>query len=152
MAELQKEKFDQPHDFDQYLGHIDLEQHPLWDKAWHGQDQNAFEKVLSDLGADLAFGYAFDICLHRARTNNKVDYGMRVAFRERTDKHWVNTMMDASDIVRNTHNSIRATGMRECLNSENGLNDAMIEQAQKFAINVDIVCDMGELNDLNKAV
>lgn len=152
MAELQKEKFDQPMEFDQYLGQLDMEKHPLWDKAWNGQDQKAFETILHDLGADLKYGYDFRVCLYRSRMTNKVEYGMRVGFTERTDKVWVDTMMDVSDIARRTHNSIRATGMRECLNSESGLNDAMIEQAQKFVINADIVCDLGELNDLDKVV
>ena len=144
MSELKKERFDQPMEFDQYLGHIDLEQHPLWEKAWHGQDQEAFEQVLKDLGADISQGYAFSICLHRARTNNKVEYGMRVSFRERTDKEWVDTMMATSDIVRNTHNSLRATGMRMGLNEDTPLNEAMMEQAAKLVTIADIKCDMSK--------
>jgi hypothetical protein len=151
MAELQKERFDQPGEFDQYLGHLDLEKHPLWEKAWLGQDQKAFEQVLYELGADLGYGYEFSVCNYMPRTSNRSEYGMRVSFRERSDKVWVDTMMCVSDIVRHTHNSLRATGMRQCLNEDNALNDVMIEQAQKFAINVDIKCDLGELNDLNKA-
>lgn len=152
MNEVRKEKFDQMGEFDQYLGQLDLEKHPLWDKAWLGQDQKAFEQILNDLGADLSYGYDFRVCLYRSRMTNKVEYGVRVGFRERTDKGWMDEMMCVSDIVRHTHNSLRATGMRECLNEDNALNDVMLEQAQRFAINVDIKCDLGELNDLTKVV
>lgn len=151
MSKLRKEKFDQPMEFDQYLGQLDLERHPLWEKAWLGQDQQAFEKILHDFGADLDFGYDFRVCLYRSRMSNKVEYGVRVGFTERTDKFWLDNMMGISDIVRKTKSSIRATGMRETLNEDSPLNDVMMEQAQRYAINVDIKCDLGELNDLNKA-
>lgn len=141
MAEQANEKFDQPHDFDQYLGQIDMELHPLWEKAWIGQDQKAFEEILFDLGADLKHGYDFRVCLYRSRMTNKVEYGVRVGFKERQDKWWVSNMMDASDIVRNTHDSIRATGMRQCLNEDSPLNEVMMEIAAKQAIIVDIKCN-----------
>lgn len=144
MSEMKKERFDQIHEFDNYLGHLDLEQHPLWDKAWFGQDQEVFETVLHELGADLRMGYEFTMCLHRSRTNNKVEYGMRVAFRERTDKEWMTTMMATSDIVRNTHNSLRATGMRMGLNEDTPLNEAMMEQASKLVTMADIKVDMSK--------
>lgn len=144
MAKLQNEKFDQPMEFDQYLGHLDLEKHPEWDEAWKGQDQKVFEKVLHDLGADLNYGYTFNMCLHRSRTSNKVEYGMRVSFRERTDKVWMDSMMDVTDILRHTTDSIRATGMREMLNAETPLNDAMMEQAGKLVVLADIPCNLGE--------
>lgn len=141
MAEQANEKFDQPHDFDQYLGQIDMELHPLWETAWIGQDQKAFEEILFDLGADLKHGYDFRVCLYRSRMTNKVEYGVRVGFKERQDKWWVSNMMDASDIVRNTHDSIRATGMRQCLNEDSPLNEVMMEIAAKQAIIVDIKCN-----------
>jgi hypothetical protein len=144
MSELAVEKFDQPHDFDQYLGQLDMELHPLWEKAWIGQDKEAFETILHDMGADLAHGYDFRVCLHRARTSNKVEYGVRVGFRERTDKWWVDNMMATSDIVRNTHNSLRATGMRQCLNEDSALNEVMMDQAAKYAVVVDIKCSEKE--------
>ena len=144
MSEMAKERFDQPHDFDQYLGQIDMELHPLWEKAWIGQDKEAFETILHDLGADLDHGYEFNVCLYRSRMTNKVEYGVRVMFKERQDKWWVSNMMDASDIVRNTHNSLRATGMRQCLNEDSPLNDVMMEIAAKQAIVVDIKVDMSE--------
>lgn len=145
MSEQAKEKFDQPMEFDQYLGQLDMERHPLWDKAWKGQDKEAFEKILNDLGADLDYGYDFRVCLYRSRMTNKVEYGVRVGFRERTDKWWTDNMMCTSDIVRNTHDSIRATGMRLGLNEDCALNEVMIEQAAKFAIVADIKCDMSEV-------
>lgn len=145
MSEMAKERFDQPMEFDQYLGQLDMELHPLWEKAWIGQDKEAFETILHDMGADLSYGYEFNVCLYRARTTNKVEYGVRVMFRERTDKWWVDNMMDTSDIVRNTHDSIRATGMREALNEDSPLNDVMMDQAAKYAVMVDIKCDMSEV-------
>lgn len=145
MSELAKEKFDQPMEFDQYLGHLDLERHPLWEKAWLGQDQKSFEKVLFQMGADLDYGYEFTVCNYMPRTSNRSEYGMRVSFKERQDKWWVNNMMCTSDIVRNTHDSIRATGMRQCLNEDSALNEVMIEQAAKYAVVVDIKCDMSEV-------
>lgn len=145
MSEIRKEKFDQPMEFDQYLGQLDMERHPLWEKAWIGQDKEAFEKVLYDLGADLDHGYEFNVCLYRSRMTNKVEYGVRVSFKERTDKWWTDNMMATSDIVRNTHNSIRATGMRMGLNEECALNEVMVEQAAKYAVVVDIKCDLSEV-------
>jgi hypothetical protein len=145
MSELAVEKFDQPMEFDQYLGQLDMERHPLWEKAWLGQDQKAFEKILHDLGADLDFGYDFRVCLYRSRMTNKVEYGVRVGFRERSDKWWTDNMMDTSDIVRNTHDSIRATGMRQCLNEDSALNEVMMEQAAKFVTLVDIKVDLSEV-------
>lgn len=145
MSEMAKERFDQPMEFDQYLGQLDMELHPLWEKAWIGQDKEAFETILRDMGADLSYGYEFNVCLYRARTTNKVEYGVRVMFKERQDKWWVDNMMDTSDIVRNTHDSIRATGMREALNEDSPLNEVMMDQAAKYAVMVDIKCDMSEV-------
>lgn len=144
MSELAVEKFDQVHEFDNYLGQLDMELHPLWEKAWIGQDKEAFETILHDMGADLAHGYDFRVCLHRARTSNKVEYGVRVGFRERQDRWWTDNMMATSDIVRNTHNSLRATGMRQCLNEDSALNEVMMDQAAKYAVVVDIKCDLSE--------
>lgn len=140
MSEMAVERFDQPMEFDQYLGQLDMERHPLWEKAWIGQDKQAFETILHDLGADLAYGYEFNVCLYRSRMTNKVEYGVRVMFKERQDKWWTSNMMDASDIVRNTHDSIRATGMRQCLNEDSPLNEVMMDQASKYAVVVDIKC------------
>lgn len=146
MSEQAKEKFDQPMEFDQYLGQLDMEKHPLWEKAWKGQDQKAFEKILYDLGADLNYGYEFRVCLYRSRMTKKVEYGVRASFKERTDDWWVKNMMCTSDIVRNTKDSIRATGMRMALNEDCPLNEVMVEQAAKYAIVADIKCK--EANDL----
>ena len=144
MSEMAKEKFDQPMEFDQYLGQLDMERHPLWERAWIGQDKQAFETILSDLGADLKYGYEFNVCLYRSRMTNKVEYGVRVMFKERSDKWWVSNMMDASDIVRNTHDSIRATGMRQALNEDSPLNEVMMDQAAKYAVVVDIKCNLSD--------
>lgn len=126
---LRKEKFDQVGEFDNFLGQIDMELHPLWNKAWIGQDQQAFEQILHDMGADLNYGYDFRVCLYRARTSNKVEYGVRVSFKERQDDWWVRNMMDTSDIVRNTKCSIRATGMRESLNQDSPMLEVMVQAA-----------------------
>lgn len=142
MSELRKEKFDQVMEFDQYLGHLDLERHPLWTDAWIGQDQNKFEQVLYEMGADTKYGYEFTVCNYMPRTSNRSEYGMRVSFKERTDKWWTDNMMCTSDIVRNTHNSLRATGMRQCLNEDSALNEVMMDQAAKYAVVVDIKCDL----------
>lgn len=150
MSELKKEKFDQPHEFDQYLGQIDMEHHPLWEKAWLGQDQQAFETILNDMGADLRYGYEFRVCLYRARTNNKVEYGVRVSFVERTDKWWVSNMMATSDIVRTTKDSIRATGMRESLMEESPMHTAMVAAAERFVVNADIRVNENEPAEGNK--
>lgn len=132
MASLKKEKQNQTPSFDQYLSFIDMEQHPKWKEGWNKQNQKVFESILHDLGVDLALGWEIDICLHRARTNNKVDYGPRVRFRERTDKWWMNNMMSTSDLVRNTQGSIRSTGMRLSLNEDCSLYSAMKEMAAKY--------------------
>jgi hypothetical protein len=145
MSEQAVEKFDQPMEFDQYLGQLDMERHPLWESAWRGQNQDEFETILYDLGADLNYGYDFRVCLHRSRMTSKVECGLRVGFRERSDKWWVDNMMDTSDIVRNTHDSIRATGMRMGLNEDSPLNEVMMDQASKFAMVVDIKCNDSEV-------
>lgn len=152
MSELKKEKFDQPHEFDQYLGQIDMEHHPLWEEAWVGQNKEKFEKILHDMGADLAYGYEFRVCLYRARTNNKVEYGVRVSFVERTDKWWISNMMSTSDIVRNTKNSIRATGMRESLMEESPMHLAMTAAAERFVVNADIVVNENDIAILVEGV
>lgn len=137
-----KERFDQPMQFDQYLGQLDMEQHPLWDEAWLGQDQQKFEKILHDLGADLNFGYDFRVCMYRARTTNKTEYGVRVGFKERTDKHWMNTMMGIEDVIRNNvgtlSDALARVGMIESLGIENPLNCAMAEGDEEMVINVKI--------------
>lgn len=137
-----KERFDQPMQFDQYLGQLDMEQHPLWEEAWLGQDQKKFEKILYDLGADLNFGYDFRVCMYRARTTNKTEYGVRVGFKERTDKHWMNTMMGIEDVIRNNvgtlSDALARVGMIESLGIENPLNSAMAEGEEELTISVKI--------------
>lgn len=140
MSEMAREKFDQTCSFDQYLSFLDMEKHPLWDEAWKGQNAEKFDQILYDMGADLSKGWEITMCLHRARTSNNVEYGPRVSFVERQDKWWVSNMMATSDIVRNTHDSIRATGMRQAINEDSPLHEVMMDQAAKYAVVVDIKC------------
>jgi len=149
MAEQGKERFEQVGLFNQYLTQADLELHPDYDKALKTGDRKLFEKVLSDFGADLKYGYEEEIAHARARRSDllpsqQVSYGMLVRFKERTDKWWVDNMMAVEDIVDLTKDSIRATGMREALNSASHLYDAMKLEASKNVINVNIACNDGE--------
>ena len=145
MAEQQKERFDQPHDFDQYLGHLDLELHPKWEQAWKGQDQKVFEEILKDMGADLRYGYDFRVCNYRPRTSKHSEYGIRIGFKERSDKWWVDNMMDITDIIRHVKGSVRTTGMRLSIPEDSSLYEVMAQQAAKFAVVVDIKCNEGEV-------
>jgi hypothetical protein len=147
MSEMAVEKFDQPMEFDQYLGQLDMEKHPLWKKAWVDQDKEAFEQILEDLGADISYGYDFRVCLHRSRMTNQVEYGVRVGFKERTDKWWTANMLSVEDLVRTTRGSIRATGMKEALNQETPLSAYVEDQmaksimhVEKSVVKVDRVC------------
>lgn len=144
MREESKNKIGQ---HDQYLGQGDLKLHPLWKNEWLSQphseyepflmghpDQDQFEKLLTSMGADLKYGYTSRVVLHRNRTNNDVNYGLYIHFKERTDKWWMNNMMAVSDIVRNVsenEGSIRATGMRESLNEDSPLLEVMINAAEQ---------------------
>lgn len=145
MSEMAQEKFDQAHDFDQYIGFLDLDTHPKWAEIWEEQDEERFKKVLHYFGADTTQGFGFDQCIYRARRTDltpsqQVEFGIVVRFKERTDKWWVDNMMSIEDIVRHTQNSIRATGMRQTLNEDSPLHEVMMEQAAKYAVVVDIKC------------
>lgn len=149
MSDLAVEKFDQQHDFDQYVGQLDLDLHPSWQKAWEEQDVDRFEKILHYFGADCSKGYKFEQVLYRARRTDlnpsqQVERGLIVRFKERTDKWWKDNMMCVEDIVRHTQNSIRATGMRQALNEDSALHEVMMEQASKFVTCVEIKCNMNE--------
>lgn len=146
MAESAVEKFDQDHDFDQYIGQLDLDTHPKWNQAWETQDKELFEKIIHYFGADITQGYLFEQVLYRARRTDltpsqQVEHGLVVRFKERTDAWWVKHMMSIEDIVRHTQNSIRATGMRQCMNEDTPMNDVMMEQAAKMLVVVDIKCN-----------
>lgn len=148
MAEQGKERFEQVGLFNQYLTQADLELHPNYEQAFKTGDRKLFEKVLNDFGADLSYGYEEEVAYARARRSDllpsqQVSYGVLVRFKERTDKWWVDNMMAVEDIVDLTKDSIRATGMREALNSASHLYDAMKHEASKNVINVDIKCDEG---------
>lgn len=139
---MESGKKNQPAEFDQYLGQLDMEQHPLWEEAWIGQNQEKFEQILHSMGADLAYGYDFRVCLHRARTSNKVEYGVRVGFKERTDKPWMTEMMAVEDIARlnvgGLSDAMARVGMLESLGMENPLNVAMREGDEELVINVQL--------------
>jgi hypothetical protein len=126
-----KEKHDKPGEFDQYLGQLDMEQHPLWEEAWIGQDQSKFEQILFEMGADLDYGYDFRVCNYRARTTNQTEYGVRVGFKERTDKRWMSEMMAIEDVARNTvgglSNALARVGMLESIGHTNPLLEIMHE-------------------------
>lgn len=125
------EKKNQPAEFDQYLGQLDMEHHPLWNEAWVGQDQKKFEQILHDMGADLNYGYDFRICMYRARISNKTEYGVRVGFKERTDKKWMSEMMSIEDVARNTvgglSDALARVGMLESMGHTNPLLEIMHE-------------------------
>lgn len=144
MAEQSKERFDQEMMFDQYLGQLDMEKHPLWGEAWIGQNQEAFEKVMHDMGADLAYGYDFRICLYRPRTGKHCEYGVRVGFKERTDRWWRENMMDVTDLTRyvsENEGTIKAVGMIESLLTNSSVHQAMTHAAERMVVNADIVVD-----------
>lgn len=148
MAEQGKERFEQVGLFNQYLTQVDLELHPLWLDAFINGHRDSFEKILHDFGADLRYGYEEEVAYARARRSDllpsqQVSYGMLVRFKERTDKWWIDNMMAVEDIVDLTKDSIRATGMREALNSASHLYDAMKLEASKNVINVNIACNDG---------
>lgn len=149
MSEQASERFEQVGEFDQYLTHLDLELHPLFKKVLLTGDRDAFEAILKDFGADLSYGYEEEVATARARRKDltptqQVVTGVLVRFKERTDKWWVDNMMDVSDIIRNTKDSIRATGMRLASNEDSPMYQAMIAAASQQVVNVDIACDMGE--------
>lgn len=127
MCRLKAEKFDQHPIFDQFLSFVDLEKHPKWNKAWKEQNQEVFEEVLFDLGADVTQGWSISVCLHRPRTSNAAEYGPMVRFKERTDKGW-ESYRDVSDIVRDTESSVARYGMKLSLGDGNCLNDLMVEK------------------------
>ena len=157
MSEQAKERFEQVGEFDQYLTHLDLELHPNWKQALIIGDRTAFEVILKDFGADLTYGYEEEFATARARRNDlppskQISSGVLVRFKERTDKWWVENMMDVSDIIRNTKCSIRATGMRLASNEDSPMYQAMIAAASQHVTNVEIVCDMGEETEQKKEI
>lgn len=153
MSEMSKERFEQVGEFDQYLTHLDLELHPAFKKVLLNGDRDAFERVLKDFGADLSYGYEEEIATARARRKDlqpskQVVTGVLVRFKERTDKWWVDNMMDVSDIIRNTKDSIRATGMRLANNEDSPMHQAMMAASERYVQSFDIKVDMGEEKDI----
>lgn len=87
---------------DQYLSFLDLENHPDWGSAWKSQNEKKVSEILHSLGVDLDYGWEISVCLHRSRISNKVEYGPRISFKERTDREWMRDNMAVEDIIRNT--------------------------------------------------
>lgn len=104
--------------FNQYLSFLDLECHEDFKKVWSEQDKRGFEKVLMSMGADLNFGWEIKVCLHRSRFSEKVDYGPRITFKERTDKYWIKNGMQLEDIVREVDSTISRVGMILAMNAD----------------------------------
>lgn len=153
MSEMAKELFDQFGEFDQYLTHLDLSLHPQWLEVFINGDRAALERILEDFGADLSYGYTEEVAHARARRSDlkpadQVVYGVLVRFKERTDKWWTDNMMEISDIIRNTKDSIRATGMRLASNEDSPMHQAMMKAAERYVTNVEIRVDMGEDKDI----
>lgn len=142
MAEQSVERFEQPMLFDQYLGDVDLTYHPLWEDGLYEKDRKKFDKILCSLGADLAYGYEFVKGRYRTRFSQEQCDGVRICFKERTDKWWQQNMMDISDIVRyvsENEGTIKAVGMRESLMEDSSMHSAMVAAAERFVINAEIV-------------
>lgn len=122
MSKQATERFEQIGTFDQYLTQLDLELHPLWAEAWAKQDRKLLDKVLYDLGVDISYGYTEEVATVRARRadiipSKQIVTGMLIRFKERTDKAWMDSMMDITDVLRNTTGSIARTGMVLSLNN-----------------------------------
>lgn len=72
-----------------WLSFKDLNKLPDFRLAIMRQDQESFERILYENGADLSYGYNVVKCLHRPRTENMPYDGFRVEFVERLDSDWV---------------------------------------------------------------
>ena len=79
-------------EYDQYLSFVDLERDAEWNVAWKAQNQKKVEELLYKYGCEIDYGYEIEVCLHRPRTSNSVDYGPRISFKSRTDKEWQKNM------------------------------------------------------------
>lgn len=118
MAEQSVERFEQSMLFDQYLGDVDLMRHPQYTEGLYEKDKELHDSILHSMGADLSYGYEFVESTYRTRICKSIRVGVRICFKERTDKWWQQNMMDISDIVRyvsENEGTIKAVGMRESL-------------------------------------
>ena len=91
-------------DFNQYLSFLDLERDPEWNTAWKAQDETKVEELLYKYGADVKYGWAVEVCLHRPRTSNSAEYGPKVNFVERTDEEFA-PYISTEDMIANTTDS-----------------------------------------------
>lgn len=135
-------------EFDQYLGQLDLELHPLWEEAWKGQDQSKFETILHDFGVDLKFGYTFQVETYRARRKDlnpyqQVERGMVVRFRERRDKEFA-SYRELTDIIRTNYvegegsltAALARVGMIESLGTANPMSEAFEKDSMEIIVPV----------------
>ena len=91
-------------DFNQYLSFLDLERDPEWNTAWKSQDEVKVEELLYKYGADVKYGWAVEVCLHRPRCSNQADYGPKINFVQRTDKEWL-PYLSTEDMIATTSDS-----------------------------------------------
>lgn len=128
-----------PSEFDNYLSYIDLMKHPSWKEYEKEWSEDTLKQMLSDMGADLEYGYQVSICVHRPRTENRIRECERVTFRERRDKYWVDNYMATEDIARTDKSSVVRYGMSLSLNKDSAIHEAMVRDLAKEVKNVDIV-------------
>lgn len=102
-------------EFDQFLSFTDLEKVDGFTDAWKSQDEEKFIEILYKNGMDKRFGYQLGYSLHRPRTSNQVEYGLRITFKERQDKEF-EPYRDVRDIARTDRSSVVRAGMVESLN------------------------------------
>lgn len=96
---------DNSYDYNQYLSFLDLEEHPEWMVAWKAQNKQKVEEILYSMGCDVSLGYEIEVLLHRSRISNKVEYGPRVSYKERSDKTWQDSGMSIEDQINNCSDS-----------------------------------------------
>lgn len=128
-----KEDFDKTLylEHDNFLSFRDLQQIDDWRDVLLNEDTKRLEEILYTNGADLAYGYSIESCNHRPKTasaGNDAQFGPLIRFKTRTDKWWIDNVMEAEDIARVHPSSFVRAGMRESLNMGVNLNDIIEEQ------------------------
>lgn len=127
----------------QYLSWTDLEKIDGFMEAWKNQDEKKFTEILFTNGMDEAFGWDIGYALHRPRTENQAEYGLRITFKERLDKEF-EPFRCVEDLARDDKSSAVRYGMRQSLNSGLHLNDAIEEQ---FSIHQKLLKNLAEKED-----
>ena len=130
----------------QYLSFLDLEKIDGFIEAWKTQDEDKFVEILHTHGMDIEWGWDIDYALHRPRTSNQVEYGLRVTFKERTDKEFEKYRC-VEDLARDDKSSVVRFGMVQSLNSGVHLNDAIEEQ---FGIDQRLLQKLAEDREKNE--